>query len=115
LQEFCPLPFSLFLVAPAASPSLEGFSLFSFLCNDSSLEYLTRERSAKPKFSDHGHLFQKMPLRHASLAVLLLVFALSLITFITSVKYAEWAGHSIKAAGSAVLVTLHRLLLQHTC
>jgi hypothetical protein len=46
-----------------------------------------------------------MALRHASLAVLLLVFALSLLTFITSVKYAEWARHSIKAAGSAVLVT----------
>jgi hypothetical protein len=46
-----------------------------------------------------------MALRHASLAVLLLVFALSLLTLITSVKYAEWARHSIKAAGSAVLVT----------
>jgi hypothetical protein len=54
---------------------------------------------------EHGHLFPKMALRHTSLAVLLLVFALSLLTFITSVKYAEWARHSIKAAGSAVLVT----------
>jgi hypothetical protein len=45
-----------------------------------------------------------MPLRHASFGALLLVFGLSLVTFITSVKYAEWAHHSIKAAGSAVLV-----------
>ena len=47
-----------------------------------------------------------MPLRHASLGLLLLLFALSLITFIASVKYAEWAGVSIKAARSAVWVTL---------
>ena len=51
-----------------------------------------------------------MQLRHASVALLLLLFALSLITFIASVKYAAWAATSITAAGSAVYVHLFHVL-----
>jgi hypothetical protein len=46
-----------------------------------------------------------MPPQHTSLALSLLLFALSLITFITSVKYTEWAASSMKAAGSALYVS----------
>jgi hypothetical protein len=43
-----------------------------------------------------------MPLRSVAIALLLLLFGLSLVTFIASVKYAAWAADSIQAAGSAL-------------
>jgi len=66
-----------------------------------------------------------MILRHASLVLSFLTFALSLVTFIASEKYAAWAGGSIPGSGSAMpiifyagtvpLLTLIQATLQIAC